>query len=1329
MHMKRIAVFLLVAAGPLHASSAAEIYVASDGADANPGTETQPLATIQAAVERLQPGDTCLVRGGVYRETVTFPRSGAAQQPITLRADPGQTVVVSGCDLVGGWTRADEAQNIWTAPMPWTLGLGRNQVFGDGRVLIEARYPNTPAPGLAMAVADLSPLWPTYGEFSIPRQTRVSQPGRIVSKLLDGQPDDYWKGALYCGVHFEGWCAQTGVIESSRSGEILVGDRTQGWWFGSAYDGKFPQEHEDGRGMIVGHRHALDAPGEWHWQDDTLFLIPPGGAMPQVVEAKRRQLALDLSGREHIRIEGLTVRAASLRLEDSAHCIVDGCDMAYLSHYTRHYGIGQIEHGRDTVKSGETGIFVSGHDNGFLNCSLRYSAGTGFHLRGYHHTIHNCLIDEVSYVGHYLNAITDAVSDFNAYENLLVGGHVITFNTMRNAGRHFFNFYGNGTSLASRDRGPMDYAATLFAHNHLYNGMLLTRDAGFLSGYFCSGGTLNGQHSQVAYNVLHDCYDLSALRWNKLGLVYLDEGTCHVDVHHNLFWAAPGSLQRDLWFNTCCVDIREHDNVFHGLFTRSSAQLRPDDFPGGRPFRFGHDLAQPPALPRWPQLVSQRFEAGQCDSFSAGVGKTSAGLTDLKDGDWMAFAPVDFGAGWRSAVLSFASDVQTLNTDRSGRAAPRHRKATDPLVLEAKVNDGAQDGLRMQWTFFYDLPDGAWVRFAQVPLGEGYRRFRAVYGHDGNASWRLEVHLDRVDGPLVGQVSLTPTDRNRGSHVQIYGEAVADLTPEARGVHDVFLVFRPDSQAPNPSPTVDFEYFRFEQSRGELPLQKNEVQIELRALRPDGPKLGEFYPRFTGGADRVREFVASLEPGEGKGPLFLVVRSAVPQPLGRVHGLRLEKSAEPVDWSGVGVPPRRTDGPEGGWIFPEPTNRPRSAPGERFRQSAAARPFCRVARLDSPPAVDGALGEWKQPALELKMSPAGALVDREPAQVWTGVDDEALYVALQIPRPDARALSVEGHRWGDTDGVEIAIQDIESNPPGPILTLRGWPDGQFCAADVAGVTAPLRSRLEAAVTYRAAVDAEAWTCEWRISLAACGLAPDEATLACNLTTRNVGRDSWHTWSMDGGASYDLHNGGTLILRNDETLLSGALRKSLAVWLDAADAATLERGADGRVRRWSDKSGHGRHATQETAGFSPWYEAQGLNGKPAVRFDDVQKTRLDLPDLSDRPMTATILAVVSNPEPGLPANHNSRIFTASDGKEFDYLCGLCCAVPGTQTDGPRQLVVEGRERWAKSVRVGCFSPYYQTFFRGHIAEILVFDRVLTQDERVRVAAYLAGKWEL
>ena len=77
--------------------------------------------------------------------------------------------------------------------MPWTLGTGRNQVFCDGEVLMEARFPNQPAPGLEMPVAGLSKLWPTFGEFAIPDP--VQQPQRVVSKLLDGQPADYWQGA------------------------------------------------------------------------------------------------------------------------------------------------------------------------------------------------------------------------------------------------------------------------------------------------------------------------------------------------------------------------------------------------------------------------------------------------------------------------------------------------------------------------------------------------------------------------------------------------------------------------------------------------------------------------------------------------------------------------------------------------------------------------------------------------------------------------------------------------------------------------------------------------------------------------------------------------------------------------------------------------------------------------------------------------------------------------------------------------------------------------------------------------------------------------------
>ncbi len=242
------------------AAHGASFYVSPTGSDANDGGgpgDGKALRSVQAGVNKLLPGDTLYLLEGVYRETITFPRSGRPEQPITVRPWKDGKVVISGCDPLAGWAR--QSKTVWKASMPWTLGPGRNQVFAGGQVLIEARHPNEPDEGLGMYVSGLSPLWPTFGEFSLPAETMKDQPGRIVSKHLEGQPDDYWKGACYYGRHYQGWSAQTGIVESSKSGEITVGDRTKTWWFGPAYGGRY--RPEEGRGMIVGHMHALDRPG------------------------------------------------------------------------------------------------------------------------------------------------------------------------------------------------------------------------------------------------------------------------------------------------------------------------------------------------------------------------------------------------------------------------------------------------------------------------------------------------------------------------------------------------------------------------------------------------------------------------------------------------------------------------------------------------------------------------------------------------------------------------------------------------------------------------------------------------------------------------------------------------------------------------------------------------------------------------------------------------------------------------------------------------------------------------------------------------------------
>jgi hypothetical protein len=906
--------------------TAADFHVAPSGSDANPGTKDKPFATIQAGVNQLHPGDTLLIHAGTYRETIIFPRSGTATKPITVKPHPGEKPIVSGCDPVSGWTKHKDT--IWKAPMEWTLGLGRNQVFTADEVMIEARFPNQPSPGLEMHVSGLSTLWPTFGEFTIPEETRSSDPGRIVSKLLEGQPDDYWKGALYLGVHYEGWSTQSGVIEGSKSGEIHVGDRKKVWWFGPKHGNwLYKQEHQDGRGMIVGHMNALDQPREWVWQDNTLSFIAPDGGEPRGVEAKRRALAFDLSGRSHIVINGLTVHAASARLEDSSFCTFDGCSFAYIAHHLHETGYRQIAKGRDTVTSGETGIYVSGHDNRFLNCSIRFSSAAGLHIAGLRQTVHNCLIDEINYAGGGMSFWS--LTQWSA-PDFYYGGHTFTYNTLANAGRAWTASVGDNWVGAGRTRAAYPTLASLFAHNHGYNCLLLTRDAGGLSGGGSSGGNLNRVRGQEIYNVLHDCYDTASMRLSEggalqiMGSAYHDQGSCDLDFQHNLLWAAPGSHQAGWWFNTAAVNVRTDDNVFHPNFTRTSAELTASDFPGGKPFRFGHDFADPPALPKWPQLVAQDLPVTSCS---------------LTDGDVVDLGLVDFNDGWQSAILRFACTAKGINgvptygkakADGSAGPKPRHECATDPLVLDSIQNDEVSTGIKKRWTFLV-ISNNAFVRFNQVPLGDGYQRLRVVYGNDNHAPAKVEVRLDRADGPMVGEVALPQSDTpkgfpigdGRGDGVCIYNAAIADLSAQATGTHDVFLVFRSESE----KRSMNFEYLRFEQYRGLIPLQQNEVKLELRADGKDGQKLGEFYPRFTGGAETFREWAANLEPMEGEQKLFLVVRSSLTKPVGTLAGLRLEKSPAQLDQTGIGAPPLMRDGK---MVFPEPTNLPQSRPNDRF---------------------------------------------------------------------------------------------------------------------------------------------------------------------------------------------------------------------------------------------------------------------------------------------------------------------------------------------------------------------------------------------------------------
>ncbi len=74
-------------------------YVAKNGNDANPGTETQPWLTITKAANTLVAGDTVYVRSGTYNEFVIPANSGTAGNYITYMNYSGENPIIDGTGL------------------------------------------------------------------------------------------------------------------------------------------------------------------------------------------------------------------------------------------------------------------------------------------------------------------------------------------------------------------------------------------------------------------------------------------------------------------------------------------------------------------------------------------------------------------------------------------------------------------------------------------------------------------------------------------------------------------------------------------------------------------------------------------------------------------------------------------------------------------------------------------------------------------------------------------------------------------------------------------------------------------------------------------------------------------------------------------------------------------------------------------------------------------------------------------------------------------------------------------------------------------------------
>lgn len=458
-------------------------YVAPTGVDSNWGDFDRPLQTIQEAANRAQPGDTVVIRGGVYRETITVPRSGTAAEPIAFRPYQNESVTVSGADVLTGWS--NRSGSVYQATQPWDLGLGKNQVFVNGRMMIEARWPNTTLDVSRPKRDSVDAITSMYaGDASY---------ATIVDDELNGFAAGAWDGGTIHIASGQSWVTQAGTITDFTPGRLSF-DYVQRL---NPKSGRFETPEAGDPFFLTGKFVALDSAGEWFYDagDDQLYLWTPGGDNPAdyTVEVKRRANAFDLSGRSNVVIAGLNLFASTIVTDaESDNIVIDGINAEYVGHFT-------------TSETGwevpiDSGIYLAGTDSVIRNSTIAFGAGHGIALGGSRNRVENNIIHDVGYAGANGAAIrAQGTAQF------------IRNNTIYNGGRTGI--------LASR------FVAGRILNNLIYDVMLQTTDGGGIYTY----GT-DGRGTEIAYNRI---YNVTTGGFGGVG-VYLDNGSSNFIVHHNL---------------------------------------------------------------------------------------------------------------------------------------------------------------------------------------------------------------------------------------------------------------------------------------------------------------------------------------------------------------------------------------------------------------------------------------------------------------------------------------------------------------------------------------------------------------------------------------------------------------------------------------------------------------------------------------------------------------------------------------------------------------------------------------------------------------------------
>lgn len=446
-------------------------FVSPTGSDTNKGSVSEPFKTLEKAASIVKAGDICYIREGTYREVLKPLSTGTEDAPIVFKAIQGEKVVINACDLVTEWSL--DSENIYVADIDMPV----TQVFIDGLATNEARFPNSGNDLFSPETFEITKMDET----------------EVIAEALE-QEKNAFKGGTIWAMLKERWISQVGTIVASEEGRLTIEGNT---WIDNAGSGV---------GYITGVKCALDANGEWYYEDGKIYIYLEEHPDNCDIQVKTRKWVFDLSSKDHIIIKDINTFGGAGNLNAANYCLLDNLSMEYLSHFTKIVSGGSswLRHDWTNIDYDGIGIGIFGAYNTVKNSKINWSAGDGITMYGSNNRVENCIVSNCNYSGSDCNPIT-------AHGE----GHVITQNTVYNGGRGLIalNFAKKAT----------------VTYNHCYNAGKVNWDIG---GIYVWGTEAEG--TEIAYNWVHDIYSDGIY---KIGNgIYIDNFCKDILVHHNVVW-------------------------------------------------------------------------------------------------------------------------------------------------------------------------------------------------------------------------------------------------------------------------------------------------------------------------------------------------------------------------------------------------------------------------------------------------------------------------------------------------------------------------------------------------------------------------------------------------------------------------------------------------------------------------------------------------------------------------------------------------------------------------------------------------------------------------